>query len=89
MGAWLKSELAPVVRELLGPRVVRNRGLFDPDAVASIVADHAASRTRTVPTRCCHYSIWRYGPASILMVATIDDVADELTSLAALEPARQ
>jgi asparagine synthase (glutamine-hydrolysing) len=44
MGAWLKRELLPVVRELLSTRVVAQRGLFRPQAVAALVADHEASR---------------------------------------------
>ena len=45
MGAWLKRDLAPVLRELLSPQVVRDRGLFDADAVTALVADHQASRS--------------------------------------------
>lgn len=45
MGAWLKKELAPVLRELLSPEVVRARGLFDPAAVGSLMADHDANRS--------------------------------------------
>ena len=45
MGAWLKKELAPVLKALLAPEVVRMRGLFKPVAVDALVADHAANRT--------------------------------------------
>lgn len=44
MGAWLKRELAPVLRELLSPAVVRQRGLFKAEVVSAIVADHEANR---------------------------------------------
>ncbi|WP_332671485.1 asparagine synthase (glutamine-hydrolyzing) [Aromatoleum sp.] len=44
MGAWLKRELAPVLHRLLATDVVRDRGLFDPKAVARLVADHDAAR---------------------------------------------
>lgn len=44
MGAWLKRELAPLLRGLLAPAVVRGRGLFDPDVVTRLVADHEANR---------------------------------------------
>lgn len=44
MGAWLKRELAPVLRRLLATDVVRDRGLFDPKVVARLVADHDANR---------------------------------------------
>ncbi|ODV00717.1 MAG: asparagine synthase (glutamine-hydrolyzing) [Rubrivivax sp. SCN 70-15] len=45
MGAWLKKELAPVLKALLAPEVVRARGLFDAGAVAALVADHEANRS--------------------------------------------
>ena len=44
MGAWLKRDLAPVLRRLLSAEVVRGRGLFDPVVVARLVADHESSR---------------------------------------------
>jgi asparagine synthase (glutamine-hydrolysing) len=45
MGAWLKKELLPVVRELLSPAVVQRRGLFNPAAVSALVADHESNRS--------------------------------------------
>ncbi|MCZ8111328.1 MAG: asparagine synthase (glutamine-hydrolyzing) [Betaproteobacteria bacterium] len=45
MGAWLKHQLAPVLRGLLAPEVVRRRGLFDERAVSALVADHEAQRS--------------------------------------------
>jgi len=45
MGAWLKRELAPVMRALLSPETVRARGLFRPEAVKRLMADHAANRS--------------------------------------------
>jgi asparagine synthase (glutamine-hydrolysing) len=45
MGAWLKKELLAVVRELLSPRVVRQRGLFRHEAVSALLADHEANRS--------------------------------------------
>ncbi len=44
MGAWLKRELAPVMRELLAPAQVRARGLFRPEAVARLIEAHGANR---------------------------------------------
>jgi len=44
MGAWLKGELAPVTRELLSPRAVAARDLFDPAEVSALIAAHAANR---------------------------------------------
>jgi asparagine synthase (glutamine-hydrolysing) len=43
MGAWLKRELAPLLNGLLAPQVVRARELFEPAAVAQLVAQHEAS----------------------------------------------
>ena len=45
MGAWLKRELAPMMRELLSPATLRARGLFRPEGVARLMAAHAANRT--------------------------------------------
>lgn len=44
MGAWLKHELAPVLKRLLAPEVLRQRGLFQTQAVQQLMADHQASR---------------------------------------------
>jgi asparagine synthase (glutamine-hydrolysing) len=43
-GAWLKGQLAPVVRELLSQRSIDARGLLRHAAVAQLVADHEANR---------------------------------------------
>ena len=44
MGAWLKRELAPMLRRLLAPEVVRARGLFNPPVIDRLMADHQAAR---------------------------------------------
>jgi asparagine synthase (glutamine-hydrolysing) len=44
MGAWLRQSLAPVLRTLLAPQVVRARGWLDPAAVSALVQAHAAQR---------------------------------------------
>lgn len=44
MGAWLKKELAPLLKRLLAPQVVRARGLFRQPVVDRLVADHEANR---------------------------------------------
>ena len=44
MGAWLKRELAPVLRCLLARDVVQGRGLFDPAKVSRLMAEHEANR---------------------------------------------
>ncbi len=44
MGAWLKRDLAPVLRGVLAPEVVRARGLFRPESVQRLIRDHDANR---------------------------------------------
>lgn len=41
---WLAHELAPMVRDLLSPRRIAERGLFDPAAVASMVEEQFSGR---------------------------------------------
>ena len=45
MGAWLKWELAPLLRHLLAPEVVRARGLFRQPAIDALLADHDTNRS--------------------------------------------
>ena len=44
MGAWLKRELAPLLRSLLAPDVIERRGLLRSDVVQRLIADHEANR---------------------------------------------
>lgn len=44
MGAWLKRELAPVLRHLLSERAIENRGFFRHQEVSQLIADHDANR---------------------------------------------
>ena len=44
MGAWLKRELAPMLRHLLSPEVVSRRGLFRQPVIDQLMADHASNR---------------------------------------------
>lgn len=44
MGAWLKKELAPLLRRLLAPDVIQERGLFRQEVVARLVTDHESNR---------------------------------------------
>ena len=44
MGAWLKGDLAPVLRDVLSPESVTARGLFRPAEVARLIAAHESSR---------------------------------------------
>ena len=44
MGAWLKRELAPMLRRVLAPEIVHARGLFHPHVVDRLIKDHDANR---------------------------------------------
>jgi len=44
MGAWLKRDLAPVLRGLLSADAVRARGLFRLESVDRLIRDHDANR---------------------------------------------
>ena len=44
MGAWLKQDLAPLVRGLLSESVVKDRGLFHFPAVQELIGLHEANR---------------------------------------------
>ena len=40
MGAWLRAELAPVLRDVLSRESILRRGLLDPDAVERTIREH-------------------------------------------------
>jgi asparagine synthase (glutamine-hydrolysing) len=42
--AWLRGELLPFAKDVLSPDAVRRDGLFQPDAVERLVAEHASGR---------------------------------------------
>ena len=44
MGAWLKGELAPLVRDLLSKESIAARGLFHHGEIASLIDAHDANR---------------------------------------------
>ena len=44
MGAWLKNDLGPVLRQLLSEQTVAGRGLFEYDQVRSLIDAHEANR---------------------------------------------
>ena len=81
MGAWLKHELAPVLRELLSPDVVRQRGLFNASVVSRLVADHEASRADGTDALLAllNLEVWS---RIYLDRRSASDVADELHRLA-------
>ncbi len=43
MGAWLKGELAPLMKNVLSPKSLRSRGLFNPESVAQTIALHESN----------------------------------------------
>ncbi len=45
MGAWLKRDLAPMLRGVLSPATIAARSLFRVPAVQKLIADHDANRT--------------------------------------------
>jgi asparagine synthase (glutamine-hydrolysing) len=44
MGAWLRAELAPVLREVLSRESVSRRGLLEPEAVERTIREHEQQR---------------------------------------------
>jgi asparagine synthase (glutamine-hydrolysing) len=82
MGAWLKRELAPVLRSLLSPEVVNRRGLFNASVVSALVADHEASRADGTDALLAllNLEVWS---RIFLDGRSHQDVADELHRLAA------
>jgi asparagine synthase (glutamine-hydrolysing) len=81
MGAWLKRELAPVLRSLLSPEVVKRRGLFNAGVVSTLVADHEASRSDGTDALLAllNLEVWS---RIYLDGRSHPDVADELHRLA-------
>src|SRR5204862_7478391 len=41
---WFRADLAPLLREVFAPEVIRRAGLFRVDAVQRLLAEHAAAR---------------------------------------------
>jgi asparagine synthase (glutamine-hydrolysing) len=44
MGAWLRAELAPMMRDVLSRKSIVRRGLLDPDAVQRTIDEHDQQR---------------------------------------------
>jgi asparagine synthase (glutamine-hydrolysing) len=44
MGAWLRAELAPMMRDVLSKETIVRRGLLDPDAVRRTIEEHEQQR---------------------------------------------
>ena len=79
MGAWLKGQLAGVVDSVLAPESLQRRGLFDPAAVAEVIAAHRARREDYTDALLAliNFEVW-----ARLYVDGRDhrDVADELSA---------
>jgi asparagine synthase (glutamine-hydrolysing) len=82
MGAWLKSELAPVLRDALSPESVKRRGVFRLQAIEELIADHEANRIDGTDRLLAllHFEIWA---RLYLDGRDPSDVADELRAVAA------
>ncbi len=82
MGAWLKGELAPVLREVLSRESVAARGLFRYAEIAQAIEAHEANRIDGTDRLLAllNLEIWS---RIYLDARSPADVADELKSLAA------
>lgn len=58
---WLNGPLAGLVDDVLSPRAVANDGVFDPDAVGALLAEHRARRRdhRKVLWALLMWMLWR------------------------------
>ncbi len=80
MGAWLKRDLAPVLRGVLARETVRARGLFHPESVERLIRDHDANRVDGTDRLLAlmNLEIWS---RVYLDGRTPEDVASELHAL--------
>jgi asparagine synthase (glutamine-hydrolysing) len=44
MGAWLRSQLLPLMQQVLSPKSIKSRGLFNPQAVFQVKQQHLAQQ---------------------------------------------
>jgi len=82
MGAWLKKDLAPMLRHLLSEQAIEKRGLFRYDEVRDLIGAHDANRVDGTDQLLAlvNLEIWC---RVFLDGRTHDDVAVELKSVAA------
>jgi asparagine synthase (glutamine-hydrolysing) len=81
MGAWLRRDLAPLLRSLLSEQALRKRGLFDPAPVAQLIRDHDARRIDATDRLLALLNLeiwWRV----FVDRATPSDVAEQLKEAA-------
>jgi asparagine synthase (glutamine-hydrolysing) len=82
MGAWLKGDLAPLLRDVLSEEAVEARGLFRYSEIATLIAAHESSRIDGTDRLLAlmNFEIW----ARIYLDARApEDVADQLKAVAA------
>jgi asparagine synthase (glutamine-hydrolysing) len=82
LGAWLKQELKPVLRDALSAESVERRGLFHHDAIENLIAAHEANRVDGTDRLLAllNFEIW----ARIYLDGRDPvDVTDELKAVAA------
>ena len=67
LGRWFRAELAPLLQDACAPDVIRRAGLFRPEAVERLLAEHAAERRdhRKKLYTLLAFQLWasRYRPA--------------------------
>jgi asparagine synthase (glutamine-hydrolysing) len=67
LGRWFRGELAPMLRDACAPDVIRRAGLFRPDAIGRLFAEHAEGRRdhRKKLYTLLAFQLWasRYRPA--------------------------
>ena len=87
MGAWLKDDLAPLVRGLLSESVVEDRGLFRYPMVQDLIAGHEANRVDGTDRllTLLNLEIWS---RLYLDGRAPDDVTDELKGMLAVADTR-
>jgi asparagine synthase (glutamine-hydrolysing) len=80
MGAWLKQDLAPLMRDLLSERVVAGRGLFRYPLVRDLILRHEANRVDGTDRLLAliNLEVWS---RLYLDGRTPEDVTDELRAL--------
>ncbi len=67
LARWFRADLAPLLRDLCAPDVIRRAGLFRPDTVERLLTEHAAGRRdhRKKLYTLLAFQLWasRYHPA--------------------------
>jgi asparagine synthase (glutamine-hydrolysing) len=68
IGAWMRGDLQPFVRDVLSPDAVRRRGYLDPGTVTAMIDTHAAGKADLGRQLWCllAFSLWhdRYSDAA-------------------------